>query len=255
MNFKTGVLLMSLKAAGAWLLRNDNTLLGLILLPISFGAWLILAGRVRDCCWMYGDADLFWALSLSVISGAFSATSTTYAACLLLTATPPAARLHAAPPNVLAIFGAFAVYLLGILPPADERPLGVYFPLVLLAAGSAIVLFALWHLRGSFAVTPQARTLRASGPYRLVRHPMYVGNMISVLGIVCLIGTPDAIFLAVALAGLQICRASYEERLLLSAFPAYEAYKLQVGGFFPRVEILKSLQATPRAGIARLPAH
>jgi protein-S-isoprenylcysteine O-methyltransferase Ste14 len=236
---------MSLKAASAWLLRNDNTLLGLVLVPVSFNAWFVLAGRVLDC-WMYGHAGLFWALSLSAIIGAFSAIFISYAACLLLTAAPAAARLHTALPNMLAILGTFGVYLLSFLSPAVERPLGVYFPLALLAAGSLIVLFALCCLGGSFAVTPQARTLRAGGPYRLVRHPMYVGNMLSLLGLGLLIGTPEAMLVAVAVAGLQIGRASYEERLLLSIFPAYGAYKLQVGGFFPHVEILKSLRATPK---------
>ncbi len=245
---------MNLRAAGAWLLRNDNTLLGLVLLLLSFHAWFVLAGRIGDCP-AYFHAGLLWALSLSLISAAFSALFMTYAAYLLLTASPSAARYQTALPNVLAILGAFGVYLFSFLQPAAERPLGTYFPLALLAAGSLIVLFALCHLRGSFAVTPQARTLKANGPYRFVRHPMYAGNMLSALGLGCMFGTPQAILLALALAGLQICRASYEERLLVSIFPAYEGYKLQTGAFFPRVEILKSLRAIARGRIARLPAH
>lgn len=245
---------MNLRAAGAWLLRNDNTLLGLVLLPLSFHAWFVLAERVLD----YGlflHAGLIWALSLSLTGGAFSAVFMTYAAYLLLTATPSAARYRTALPNALAILGAFSAYLFSFLQPAVERPLGTYFPLVLLAAGSLIVLFTLCHLRRSFAVTPQARALRLNGPYRFVRHPMYVGNMLSALGLACMIGTPPAILLALLAALLQICRAFYEERLLVSTFPAYESYKAQVGAFFPRVEILRYLRATAKARIARLPAH
>src|SRR6202040_246475 len=102
------------------------------------------------------------------------------------------------------VLGGFGVYMYALLPPADTRPVGVTVPLLLMAAGSALVLLSLVYLRYSFSVTPQARTLNYEGPYSVVRHPMYVGNILSLLGLGLLIGTPESLFLSLLMSVLQI---------------------------------------------------
>jgi protein-S-isoprenylcysteine O-methyltransferase Ste14 len=59
---------------------------------------------------------------------------------------------------------------------------------VLGCAGIALALYALWTLGRSFGIAPADRGLVRAGPYRWVRHPMYLGELIALCGAV--IGDP-----------------------------------------------------------------
>lgn len=48
--------------------------------------------------------------------------------------------------------------------------------------GLFMMLWAFWSLGSSFAIAPAARRLVISGPYRYLRHPMYAGELFSLLG-------------------------------------------------------------------------
>jgi protein-S-isoprenylcysteine O-methyltransferase Ste14 len=57
---------------------------------------------------------------------------------------------------------------------------GVPLTLLSLSIMTSAMLFACYTLRTlgrSFSIMPQARTLVRSGPYRLIRHPLYVGEL------------------------------------------------------------------------------
>jgi isoprenylcysteine carboxyl methyltransferase (ICMT) family protein YpbQ len=54
--------------------------------------------------------------------------------------------------------------------------------------GLLLMLWAFWSLGSSFAIAPAARKLVISGPYRFLRHPMYAGELFSLVGF-C-IGSP-----------------------------------------------------------------
>jgi protein-S-isoprenylcysteine O-methyltransferase Ste14 len=107
----------------------------------------------------------------------------------------------------------------------------VYIALSLVIFGTLLVLTSLIFLRQAFTVTPQARFLVTSGPYPIVRHPMYVGNIISLLGLALLIDSGQAIALFIICAALQIRRALYEERLLRSTFQEYADYQTRSVNF------------------------
>jgi protein-S-isoprenylcysteine O-methyltransferase Ste14 len=70
-------------------------------------------------------------------------------------------------------------------------------------------------------------TLRVGGAYRLVRHPIYGGVMLVVLGW-SLASSPLAL-LATALAALLLeLKSRREESLLSVRYPQYEAYRRRV---------------------------
>jgi len=48
--------------------------------------------------------------------------------------------------------------------------------------GLLLVLWAFYSLSGSFSIAPAARNLVTDGAYRLLRHPMYAGEILALLG-------------------------------------------------------------------------
>lgn len=106
-------------------------------------------------------------------------------------------------------------------------------PLAPQGVGVALLLFGLgfqiWAkliLRRSFGIVPANRGVKASGPYRFVRHPMYLGYVTVHVGFLLL--SPSLLNLAIygASFAVQLFRILAEERLL-GADPAYAAYRLQ----------------------------
>jgi protein-S-isoprenylcysteine O-methyltransferase Ste14 len=95
--------------------------------------------------------------------------------------------------------------------------------LVVLVFGAWMVV-AVTRLGRCFGVLPEARGLRTTGPYAIVRHPIYLGELGTCAGLV--IGAPSVWNVAVAAAFSlgQLARMRLEERALTAAFPAYATY-------------------------------
>jgi len=93
----------------------------------------------------------------------------------------------------------------------------------LMASGLFLSLYAKVALWRSFGLVAANRGIKSSGPYRLVRHPMYLGYTITQVGFVLLnpVWTNFALYGSAFL--LQILRLRAEEELL-SRDPAYAAY-------------------------------
>lgn len=102
---------------------------------------------------------------------------------------------------------------------------GLVIALVGIAWVAWTVLFNRW---GNFNIRPEPRAgarLVTDGPYRWVRHPMYLGSLVIGLG-ACVAGPQPWRFVAWALlAVVLIAKARREERGLLVQFPGYAAYR------------------------------
>jgi protein-S-isoprenylcysteine O-methyltransferase Ste14 len=109
-------------------------------------------------------------------------------------------------------FGATACPL--FLRPGGQLFLPTVFGTVPMLAGLLISIWAMLSLRRSFGLVAANRGLVQTGPYLLVRHPMYAGYMLVNAGF--LINNPTLWNLAVVALtmGLQIARVFIEDEVL-----------------------------------------
>jgi protein-S-isoprenylcysteine O-methyltransferase Ste14 len=64
----------------------------------------------------------------------------------------------------------------------------------------------------------------ASGPYRFVRHPMYVGLILLHASLALILGSMWTLALAALIAVLLLCRTAMEDQTLRRELPGYEEY-------------------------------
>lgn len=99
--------------------------------------------------------------------------------------------------------------------------------------GALMILGLLLNLYGkaclarSFGLVAANRGVQRSGPYRVIRHPIYAGNAVTQVGFV--LGNPTVFNLALCLGGLalQVVRLRTEEKLL-GEDPVYAEYMAKV---------------------------
>jgi protein-S-isoprenylcysteine O-methyltransferase Ste14 len=79
------------------------------------------------------------------------------------------------------------------------------------------------------------RRLVREGPYRLIRHPLYLGACLEAAGMPLLLGAPAAAVLGLAgFVPFEVARAFYEERFLREIFgDDYRRYSSEVPAFLP----------------------
>lgn len=72
--------------------------------------------------------------------------------------------------------------------------------------------------------TDRGQTVVTSGPYQIVRHPMYVGSMLMYLATPLLLGSVWALLMTAVIALLFIWRTANEDRTLRQELPGYEEF-------------------------------
>jgi protein-S-isoprenylcysteine O-methyltransferase Ste14 len=98
---------------------------------------------------------------------------------------------------------------------------------ILWVIGNVIQAWAKLTLRRSFGVAPANRGVKLTGPYRLVRHPMYAGYAVVHISLMVLMFSPINLVIYAIGWWAQILRILAEERLL-SQDPAYAEYMTRV---------------------------
>ena len=215
-------------------LELDNNIIGLLIGVLATFDWIILFSDIHQIRF-YFSLGVYGLKLLSMLTVLASAIYLTFAAMILVSSRRPVSRYKSVLPNLTAILAAFAVYLFALAPRGSVLGVSVYVALSLIFAGTVLVIVSMFFLRRAFSITPQARFLVTSGPYRFVRHPMYVGNILSLFGLAILVDSWEAMLLFFICGSLQIARAYYDENVLEGAFPAYADYRKNVGSFLPRI--------------------
>lgn len=93
----------------------------------------------------------------------------------------------------------------------------------LLVCGNLFQIWAKLTLRRSFGVAPANRGVKAGGPYRFVRHPMYAGYLFTHLGVLLMWPSLTNLAVYALVWTAQIMRLRKEEELL-GQDPAYQAF-------------------------------
>jgi protein-S-isoprenylcysteine O-methyltransferase Ste14 len=109
---------------------------------------------------------------------------------------------------------------------------------VLLAAGLGFSVWARRHLGRNWSanvVVKEDHALVRTGPYRYVRHPIYTGLLLALLGMAVAIGEwrglVGVLFALVAFAR----KSGEEEKRMRETFPEYEQYRRETAALVPFV--------------------
>lgn len=155
--------------------------------------------------------------------------------CIVLIRPEPLSRAEGLGPALLTMAGTYAAWLIPLLPRGPELP-------ALIAASAAVVLIAevlmvytLLSLGRSFSLIPQARELVTSGPYAIIRHPLYLVEETAVAGVLLQYAWFAALPFLVLHVTVQIMRMQLEEKVLQKAFPEYAAYAQHTPRLIPGV--------------------
>ena len=114
-----------------------------------------------------------------------------------------------------------------------------WIAVLLAAAGVAIAIWARWHLGANWSgvvTLKEGHELIRTGPYRSIRHPIYTGILLMLVGTIVAIGEVRGL-LAVAIAWLSFyLKARREESFLAQEFgPRFTEHQQHTGMFLPRL--------------------
>jgi len=133
-------------------------------------------------------------------------------------------------------FIALLSYLLINQNPSPLTPLQINTVLWLIPA----IMLGFWAIKtiklGKFNVVPDPKqniTLITSGPYRYIRHPMYLSILLFFLPPVVLHPSFSVVFCYALLTLTLLIKLHYEERLLVQKLEAYSHYQTQSKKLIP----------------------
>jgi len=166
-----------------------------------FGAvfWIVLAGaRLRQA--MEGSLV---AILLAAQSG--------LAAYLLLRQSPVIEQL---PWRRIPKYQYLTAWISTLMPLALRVENSLLYGELLASIGLILTLWAMISLSRSFGIAPADRGLVQVGPYRLVRHPMYAGELLSVAGALLGSVTSFNIAIFILLVISMFLRIHWEEAII-----------------------------------------
>ncbi len=136
----------------------------------------------------------------------------------------PVSKAQGLEPRISALLGMTLSNLLLLLDRAPPSPLLDTASALLLLAGNYLCMAALLHLGRSVSIMAEARALVTSGPYGLVRHPLYLAEQIAVVGVFLQFLSWQAALVLLLHFAFQVRRMINEERVLSQSFNEYSRY-------------------------------
>ena len=154
---------------------------------------------------------------------------------VMLLRPSPAARIDGILPSLIAFLGSYLPWTILLFAPGNASSGQNLASAALLLFGTISTVVVILHLGRSFSIVPQARRLVRTGPYALVRNPLYFAEEVALLGILLQYYTPVTLALFLAHGALQVCRIHYEENLLRRTFSDYDDYARSTSRLIPHI--------------------
>jgi protein-S-isoprenylcysteine O-methyltransferase Ste14 len=153
---------------------------------------------------------------------------------LIMTRPPAKAQADGLLPRIAAFVGSYMPWTITFFGKTEEA-LPNLLSTACVLIGMIMVLVTIRHLGRSFSLVPQARSVVQTGPYRWIKHPLYLAEEIAILGVVLQDLTPVTVIVLVLHIGVQVCRILYEEDLLRRNCPEYSSYEASRWRLIPHI--------------------
>jgi protein-S-isoprenylcysteine O-methyltransferase Ste14 len=154
-------------------------------------------------------------------------------AAAVILRTRPSGKARGLEPRISALMGTFLIYGIALFQRRELSLSSEMISTVLTLIGSAGAIVALGQLGRSFSVMAETRQLVTSGPYRLVRHPLYLAEEIAIFGVFMQFASVWTALLLVAQIAFQLRRMHNEEVVLTASFPEYTEYQETTARLIP----------------------
>ncbi len=201
----------------------------LVLSVASFGA---VSDRIADITAGRASLVTTWP---SLLSEGCIVLFYTIISCIMLLRPEPVSWAKGLGPAMLALAGTYGAWLIPLLPRGPELPALDVASAVILVFSEVLMLYTLLTLGRSFSLIPQARKLVTSGPYAIVRHPLYLVEEAAITGVLLQYTWFAALPFLVLHISVQIRRIQLEEEVLRRTFPQYATYARHTPCILPGV--------------------
>src|ERR1700751_4316103 len=104
-------------------------------------------------------------------------------ALLVMTRSPAKAQADGLLPRIAAFVGTYLPWTITFFGKTDQA-LPNLLSTACVLIGMMMTLVTIPHLGRSFSLVPQARSVVQTGPYRWIKHPLYLAEEIAMLGVV-----------------------------------------------------------------------
>jgi protein-S-isoprenylcysteine O-methyltransferase Ste14 len=204
-------------------------------LTLVFVLSLLIFGNVSWIIHAVGGAEHHASdhLLLNIAARASGALFVALAAVTTLTRLPPVRKAAGLEPRIAAVLGTFLLTALALLPRQELPPIALGFSSLLIIAGMLTSFVVLRWLGRAFSIMAEARRLVTHGPYRFVRHPLYVCEELAVIGTFIQVISPLAAVIFIMHGVFQVRRMLNEETVLAETFPEYADYARRTPRLIP----------------------
>lgn len=219
-------------AIADWVAHRAVTL-WFLFLAVNLGFGLVKSAGAFD---FSAPADIRLSVIADMLSRLFTLAFFILAAWLTLVRSPPVAKAPGLMPRLTALLAVTLLLALPLAPRLDPAPTWLLFLSAALAfLGNSLALLVLSRLGRSFSIMSEARKLVTGGPYRLVRHPLYLTEEIAIIGVFLPYWSWQAGLLYFAHVVAQLMRLGNEERVLRATFADYAEYASRTARLVPGI--------------------
>jgi protein-S-isoprenylcysteine O-methyltransferase Ste14 len=117
-----------------------------------------------------------------------------------------------------------------------SSPIGTWLGVALTALGLGIAVAARIHLGGNWSARVEIKedhSLIRTGPYRYVRHPIYSGILLALVGSAMALDRWRALLGFALIFAALLLKARHEEERLRQVLPEYGAYARETAALIP----------------------